>query len=61
MVGMYGDADPLDKNQWLELSISSPTDARQWSDKTSTCKNVFSGMLPSLHMKAFRKSNDFRE
>lgn len=48
LIGMYGDADPLDKDQWLQLSISFPTDTRQWNDKTSTCTNVFSGRFYSL-------------
>lgn len=44
-IGIYGDADPLDSSQWLQLTPSIPTDFRQWNDKTSTCKNVFSGKL----------------
>jgi hypothetical protein len=57
-IGLYGDADPLDVNQWFELSYSKPSDSRQWNDKTSTCTNVYSGLnLQFLISSTGEKSN----
>eukprot|EP01037_Dinobryon_pediforme_P033159 gene33159-38472_t len=44
-VGIYGNADPLDSTQWLQLQLSSPLDpVRTWNDVTSTCSNMFTGL-----------------
>lgn len=40
---MYGDADPLNAEQWFGLSLPNPTSSRTWSDRTSTCSNMFTG------------------
>lgn len=44
LVGIYGDADPLDISQWNAMEISIPSDQRQWNDITSTCSKVFAGL-----------------
>lgn len=44
-IGIYGSADPLDATQWLSLTLTSPADpVRQWSERTSTCLNAYSGL-----------------
>eukprot|EP01034_Spumella_vulgaris_P040624 gene40624-50259_t len=43
-VGIYGDADPLDATQWSAITHSVPSPARSWSDKTSTCSGMFTGL-----------------
>lgn len=41
---MYGDADPLDKTQWISFAYSTPKDERYWSEKTGICYNMYSGV-----------------
>ncbi|KAJ1423920.1 hypothetical protein B484DRAFT_420549 [Ochromonadaceae sp. CCMP2298] len=43
-VGNYGDASPLDVGQWTQIAYSAPTDLRAWSEATSTCSDMFSGL-----------------
>ena len=45
---MYGDADPLDLTQWSRVTHSIPADMRTWSEKTSTCSNMFNGEFESV-------------
>eukprot|EP00618_Florenciella_parvula_P017385 CAMPEP_0119503752 /NCGR_PEP_ID=MMETSP1344-20130328/24819_1 /TAXON_ID=236787 /ORGANISM="Florenciella parvula, Strain CCMP2471" /LENGTH=703 /DNA_ID=CAMNT_0007540073 /DNA_START=55 /DNA_END=2166 /DNA_ORIENTATION=- len=45
-VGMFGNADPLDTTQWLELDIGT-TDEGTWDEATMTC----SPMITSLNYK----------
>ena len=44
LIGIYGDADPLDVTQWLPFEIKIPTDTRSWNDKTSSCTKVYAGL-----------------
>lgn len=43
-VGIYGDADPLDTTQWLEMDYSQPNPSRTWSETTATCSNMFTSL-----------------
>jgi hypothetical protein len=43
-VGIFGNADPLDYKQWLEMTVSLPILPRQWNADTNTCENMFSGL-----------------
>jgi hypothetical protein len=44
-IGIYGNADPLDITQWLPITLTVPSDARSWNDKTGTCSNAYTGFL----------------
>ena len=44
VVGVYGNADPLDKNQWIAISQPVLGAARVWNDITGTCLNMVSGL-----------------
>lgn len=44
-IGIYGNADPLDKSQWLSLATSSAAvSTRRWSDAARTCTNMAAGL-----------------
>lgn len=43
-VGIYGNADPLDYKQWLEMKVTLPIVPRQWNADTNTCQNMLSGL-----------------
>lgn len=32
-LGSYGNADPLDVSQWVEMPVASSTDTASWDDK----------------------------
>lgn len=51
VIGMYGDADPLDVSQWFAMESIAVDDRRAWNDRTGTCSNVFSGTRPSTRGK----------
>ena len=43
-IGIYGNADPLDANQWLSMSVSEPSSiSASWSDETGICSGVVTG------------------
>ncbi len=43
-MGIYGDADPLDINQWSQIGYSVPSPSRSWNAETATCTNMFTGL-----------------
>jgi hypothetical protein len=44
-VGIYGNADPLDRQQWLSVADPTQSDERTWSADTLTCSNMYTGIL----------------
>jgi hypothetical protein len=54
-VGIYGDADPLDVDQWSLISYAVPSDARGWSEKTSTCTGMYNGKRGSCAVQAHQE------
>ena len=43
-IGAYGNADPLDEEQWLPLTVTLPKTKPSWSASTSICDNAVTGM-----------------
>ena len=46
-VGLFGNADPLDITQWLDITVEDPTTAagsKTWNSATGTCANMYSQM-----------------
>ncbi len=43
-VGMYGNADPGDVSQWISMDYKSQSASSEWSETTSTCSNMVSGI-----------------
>jgi hypothetical protein len=43
-IGIFGNADPLDINQWLELISSVPVPTRTFDRSTGICSNMFTGL-----------------
>lgn len=39
-IGLFGNADPLDVSQWLNIDIKAAIDAASWQERTSTCENA---------------------
>jgi len=45
LVGMYGNADPLDRSQWLEIRVDPAIgNAARWNSRTGTCENALTSM-----------------
>lgn len=40
-VALYGNSDIRDLNQWFRLNLDEADDTRSWSDRTSTCSNMW--------------------
>ena len=43
-IGTYGNADPLDVQQWQQLGVSVPTPTRRFDARTGICTNMFTGI-----------------
>lgn len=43
-MGIYGNADPLDIDQWYAFSVTVPTAARAWDETLGVCSNMYTGM-----------------
>ncbi|CAM9689480.1 unnamed protein product, partial [Scytosiphon promiscuus] len=41
-LGSYGNADPLDMSQWVELPFSSSADTASWDDESGVCSSMVS-------------------
>eukprot|EP00752_Nemacystus_decipiens_P014257 g12678.t1 len=41
-LGSYGNADPLDPSQWVEIPVASSADTASWDDKSGVCSSVVS-------------------
>ncbi|GMH34471.1 hypothetical protein BSKO_02305 [Bryopsis sp. KO-2023] len=42
-VGKFGDANPNDYNQWIEVNVNAAQNAMQWDDSQQICSRVPSG------------------
>lgn len=49
-IGIFGNADPLDINQWLQLVTSVPSPTRKFNPRTGICSNMFTGCHACLIM-----------
>ncbi len=45
VVGYYGNADPLDSDQWFSFEVGAWTDTRVWVEDTGTCQNMPSSLV----------------
>lgn len=44
-IGSFGNADPLDTSQWLNIDINPAAgDAAIWQERTGTCENAVTSM-----------------
>ena len=43
-VGIWGDADPTNTADWLEVQVESIDDAMSWNAQENTCSNVITGV-----------------
>jgi len=43
-IGIYGNADPLDINQWLEFDVITPTLSSSWDDTNGICSGAITGI-----------------
>lgn len=43
-VGIYGNADPLDPKQWLEMKVITPTLSPSWDDTNGICSGAITGI-----------------
>jgi hypothetical protein len=43
-VGIYGNADPLDPNQWLKIQVITPTVTPTWDDTNGICSGAITGI-----------------
>lgn len=43
-IGIYGNSDPSDAKQWLDLEASRPTTSRSWNDAAGTCNGLITGI-----------------
>ena len=43
-VGIYGNADPLDPNQWLKIQVITPTVSPTWDDTNGICSGAITGI-----------------
>ncbi|CAN0403321.1 unnamed protein product [Pylaiella littoralis] len=41
-LGSYGNSDPLDVSQWIEMPVASSADTASWDDKSGVCSSVVS-------------------
>ncbi|CAM9472724.1 unnamed protein product [Ectocarpus fasciculatus] len=41
-LGIYGNADPLDVSQWVELPLASSADTAFWDDESGVCSSMVS-------------------
>ncbi|CAM9514499.1 unnamed protein product [Ectocarpus sp. 13 AM-2016] len=41
-LGIYGNADPLDVSQWVELPLASSADTASWDDESGVCSSMVS-------------------
>ena len=44
VVGTWGDSDPSNANDWLEIEVESVEDGRSWDEARRTCNNVPTGL-----------------
>ena len=57
-IGMYGNADPSDVNQWLVMDLNSPSVTPSWDARTLTCSGMITGLdFKFLVVSAGEKSN----
>jgi hypothetical protein len=43
-VGIFGNADPLDPKQWLEMEVVTPTLSPSWDDTNGICTGAITGI-----------------
>lgn len=44
LIGSYGNADPLDPAQWLEIDVKIASDAAVWQTRSGTCEGAVTSM-----------------
>ena len=57
-IGIYGNADPLDKSQWVPITVKTPLSSRRWNAASGTCSSMFTSMeIKFLVAKVGEKNN----
>lgn len=44
LIGLFGNADPLDASQWVNVDVQPTIDAAAWQERTWTCENAVTSM-----------------
>uniref|UniRef100_A0A7S3K434 Tectonic domain-containing protein n=1 Tax=Aureoumbra lagunensis TaxID=44058 RepID=A0A7S3K434_9STRA len=43
-IGIFGNADPLDISQWLQITVKAPQNTAVWRERTGVCESAITSM-----------------